>query len=325
MSVGAGNRAYYPGFDVLKFGMSVLIVAMHSKLGVELPFRAYQMLQITWTYAVPTFFAISAYLFCERADSPGALRHTLVRIAIVFGLWYIIVFPHTMSFLKYANYKEIIFAVLFTSCGSGFWFIKALFYNTIILYVCLKAPRWVFYSVGACAIALFLVLDVADIVLHYHPVPITHYFLFYYHTGVFFVGAFCYRFRQTFYRWRVPKVVLVAAIAIILLLCRNLGVYIAMKLLMPVLLMALFIDIDVADKVRCKRLRAMSIMMFVMQFSVLSIYTGIGNRLFAHDAAAHAIYECSALKFAVVMSVLLLVSWMIVRLEPRYPFLKYLH
>ena len=116
-----------------------------------------------------------------------------------------------------------------------------------------------------------------------------------------------------------------AAIAIILLLCRNLGVYIAMKLLMPVLLMALFIDIDVADKVRCKRLRAMSIMMFVMQFSVLSIYTGIGNRLFAHDAAAHAIYECSVLKFAVVMSVLLLVSWMIVRLEPRYPFLKYLH
>ena len=142
---------------------------------------------------------------------------------------------------------------------------------------------------------------------------------------MFFVGAFCYRWREIFYRWRVPKVVLVAAIAIILLLCRNLGVYIAMKLLMPVLLMALFIDIDFADKVRCKRLRAMSIMMFVMQFSVLSIYTGIGNRLFAHDATAHAIYECSALKFAAVMSVLLLVSWMIVRLEPRYPFLKYLH
>ena len=60
MSVGAGNRAYYPGFDVLKFGLAVLIVAMHSKLGVELPFRVYQMLQITWTYAVPTFVAISA-------------------------------------------------------------------------------------------------------------------------------------------------------------------------------------------------------------------------------------------------------------------------
>ena len=33
MSIVAENRAYYPGFDVLKFGLAVLIVAMHSKLG----------------------------------------------------------------------------------------------------------------------------------------------------------------------------------------------------------------------------------------------------------------------------------------------------
>lgn len=319
------HSSYYPGLDILKFGLAVLLVAAHSKLFVEMPRGVYQMVQIVWTYTVPTFFAISAYLFCGRAESPGALKHTLVRIATVFGLWYIIVFPHTIDFLRYANYKEIIYAIVFTSCASGFWFIKALIYNTIILYLCLKAPKWVFYAVGACAITLYLVLDISSIIMHYNPVPVTHYFSFYYHTGVFFVGALCYRLRHLLMPRRVPRAMLVVAIVLLLLMCRNSGFYIAMKLLMPVLLIALFIDMNVHNIARCKRLRAMSIMIFVMQFSVLTIYTGIGNRAFANDAATHAIYECSIIKFSVVISILVLISWTITQLEHRYKFLKYLH
>ena len=320
------HSTYYPGLDILKFALAVMIVALHCELFVELPREHYQMVQIVWTYAVPTFFAISAFLFTGRINEPGILGHSLKRMAIVFGLWYIILFPRTyLGFLQYANYKEIIYAVVMTSCASGFWFVKALFYNTVILYLCLKAPKWVFYAVGVCAMALFLWLDVLDVILHSFPLNFQAYFSFYYHTGVFFVGAFCFRFRNCFLFNRVPKWVIVLAIVVILMLCRSFGMYIVMKLFMPVLLIAIFINVNVANINSCKRLRAMSIMIFIMQFAILSIYTGIGNRLFANDAATHAIYECSIIKFSVVISILVLISWTITQLEHRYKFLKYLH
>ena len=47
------NRAYYPGFDVLKFGLSVLIVAMHSKLG-DLDLLLLRLVYSTVLWCAPT-------------------------------------------------------------------------------------------------------------------------------------------------------------------------------------------------------------------------------------------------------------------------------
>lgn len=62
---------YYKGYDVLKFILSIFIVAAHTLLLEELPDIHYALMMLI-SGAIPTFAAISAFLFMSKIDSASS-------------------------------------------------------------------------------------------------------------------------------------------------------------------------------------------------------------------------------------------------------------
>ena len=62
---------YYKGYDVLKFILSIFIVAAHTQPLEELPGIHYALSMLI-SGAIPTFAAISAFLFMSRIDSASS-------------------------------------------------------------------------------------------------------------------------------------------------------------------------------------------------------------------------------------------------------------
>ena len=59
---------YYPGFDLIKLILAILIIAAHTQLFEEIPI-IHQIINPIEGSAIPTFFAISAYLFYQRISN----------------------------------------------------------------------------------------------------------------------------------------------------------------------------------------------------------------------------------------------------------------
>ena len=89
-----------PGLDVLKYVMALLIIAGHSNLFEEWGSLYAAFAHIT-EIAVPTFFAISAYLFFSKLeampnDANNIFKHTMRRLMIFFVIWYVLMLPYSM-------------------------------------------------------------------------------------------------------------------------------------------------------------------------------------------------------------------------------------
>ena len=92
---------YYKGYDVLKFILSIFIVAAHTLLLEGLPDIHYALMMLI-SCAIPTFYAISAFLFMSKIDSASSesdkkqiLKKSIIRLATIFVIWYIIMLPMT--------------------------------------------------------------------------------------------------------------------------------------------------------------------------------------------------------------------------------------
>ena len=135
------NFSYIPGLDILKYVMALLIVAGHCNLFEEWTDFYYAFAHVT-EIAVPTFFAISAYLFFRKLEaspeeSNKIYNHTIRRLLIFFAIWYILMLPYSIpNFFMKATFKELLFVIPFGCAFWGYWFIKALIINTAILYFC---------------------------------------------------------------------------------------------------------------------------------------------------------------------------------------------
>ena len=122
------------GFDLLKIILAVFIISGHTALFEEYSNLAH-IREILSSIAVPTFMAISAYLFFRKVynvskdeDSKPILIKTLKRLGLLFFSWYILMLP--MAYIKFfsvATLKETIFALLFSCTFKGYWFIKAFY------------------------------------------------------------------------------------------------------------------------------------------------------------------------------------------------------
>ena len=151
------ERTYMPGLDILKYFMALLIVAGHSDLFVEFPYVNAVFGNLP-KIAIPTFFAVSAFLFFGKLDnSPQdatkVFKHTIKRLLIFYIVWYVLMLPYSIpnSFMK-ANFKELLFVVPFGCAFKGYWFIKALIINTVILYLC-RGKR----ALGICTIIALII------------------------------------------------------------------------------------------------------------------------------------------------------------------------
>lgn len=68
------NRVYYPGFDVVKMILAILIVAAHCHFLEETGALLYGVAGGIEAFAIPSFFAISAFLFYGKVVSTFIIR-----------------------------------------------------------------------------------------------------------------------------------------------------------------------------------------------------------------------------------------------------------
>lgn len=186
------KKIYY-GFDVLKFLMAMLIVATHSELFVEND-EVFNIAKIIYEVAVPTFFAISTYLYCKKIikveTDKDAWMHCwkdTKRLLLLGMFWVIADLPMTYdTFFSIANLKEMIYCLSFTDPIRGLWFIKALVINKIIL----CAFRSHLKTLSTASFLIFVLFS-----LGYTPLlgefsnPFHPYFNFYFHTFFCCIGA----------------------------------------------------------------------------------------------------------------------------------------
>ena len=319
------ERIYYPGYDILKFILATLIVAVHCSFLKDFNDSVYAICNVIEGFAIPTFFAVSSYLFFCKIDEPNALKKIVKRIAIIFSIWYIFMFPMTyVKFFSLANYKEIIYAIVLSCTFNGYWFFKALMINTIILYIAHKGGKTIFYITFVVSLIIYL-FGAYNYVHHFVNLNISPYYSFFYNIAYVFIGALFYKFNHLFSRALNDKFILISLIALLVIGSLNENIFVVSRLIMPLLLLLLFKDLTTQKSNICKRLRAMSILFYVMQFVLIWIYDSICNKILSYNYNAFAFFNNSIIRFTIVLLILYILSSLFLKFEKRYKYLSYLH
>lgn len=138
-----------PGLDVLKFIMSLFVVAIHSE-AINEHRLAYEVLSPLIACAVPAFFVISSYLVFRKIrlenNTPpyGILIHFTKRLALLYAFWMVVQLPlvlHTRHYLDMSLLSFIynfILDITLRSTFHGAWFLSALVVGVWIIYMMSK-------------------------------------------------------------------------------------------------------------------------------------------------------------------------------------------
>jgi len=130
------------GFDILKFLMAIMIVAIHSAHSFDLcewHFVASPLIDI----AVPCFFVLSSYFLFKklRTVNQGGVGHFVKRICTFYWFWFIVNLPLVIkSKSKYftddvlLGIVKFVRDVFFSYTFSGSWFLAALVLSVLAIY-----------------------------------------------------------------------------------------------------------------------------------------------------------------------------------------------
>lgn len=313
---------YYPGLDILKFIMAVMIVAAHTRFLEECN-GLYVFLTHLFDMAVPTFFSISAFLFYGKMYEDGfeqskkIFLHTIKRLLIFYIIWYIIMLPMTYkTFFSIANVKEIIFAALLRSTFGGYWFIKALILNTILLYLCRKRQNLVFLTIGSILVFVVLVLSpICDFI----KIPEGVYFSFFYHTPFFVTGAWLAIYKEIFLYEKKSLLYVLVLIFLLVFLSYIDQIKDLVRMFYPLTLIPFFARIVDVDSTLSKRMRVSSIIIYMSHFFVIWIYN-----VWVQNYTDGYAWDLSVVRFCIVLSLVLFISWIIMSGE-KVKYLTFLH
>lgn len=141
--------------DVLKYIMSILIVATHTSL-----FEGYITPLVR--LAVPAFFMISGYFFFSKVNKYEGmkskteyLKKSVKHNLKLYLFWFVLLFPltlyvrgyHTMGFA--GGMLRFIRDFLFGSTFQSSWYITALIMGfTVVLFLSRKLPQWALVVIG---------------------------------------------------------------------------------------------------------------------------------------------------------------------------------
>lgn len=313
------KNSYIPGLDILKYVMALLIVAGHCELFVEW-LNLYDAFAHVTEIAVPTFFAISAYLFFRKLEAAPEesniiFKHSMRRLLIFFVIWYLLMLPYSIpNFYMKANIKEILFVIPFGCAFGGYWFIKALIINTVILFLCRGKKSLIICAFISLMIYLWGGYDYMYGTLTHKLHP---YYTFYYHTIAFTIGALMAR-----YQCLVPKInntILIIAVVLIFWASFFPNIRVLSKIMYPLFLINIFLNVKNGDIDACKKMRGMSILYYTMHFGFIFLY----NYLFQ----IHELFSNSIIRYIIIVMLITIFSLTILYLEEKehFAFLKYLH
>lgn len=323
--MGDKSVRYYPGLDILKFIMAIMIVAAHTKLLEECE-GIHVFLTHLFDMAVPTFFSISAFLFYEKMYEDGfeqskkIFLHTIKRLLIFYIIWYIIMLPMTYkTFFSIANVKEIIFAALLRSTFGGYWFIKALIFNTILLYLCRKRKNLVFLTIGSILVFIVLELNsICDLI----KLPEGLYFSFFYHTPFFVTGAWLVIYKENYMYERKNLFYVLMLIFFLVYMSYIDQIKDFVRMFYPLILIPFFARKASVNSTIFKKMRVSSIIIYMLHFFVIWIYSA-----WVQNYTDGYVWDLSIVRFCMVLSWVLFISWIIMNGEKlKYlSFLRYLH
>lgn len=146
-------KKYYQGIDIFKFMCALLIVFMHTYC------HDYGQLgkwfhQVITTIAVPYFFIVSGFFFTKgllrNQDIKTYRNKYLKRVTLMYIFWSIITLPVSWFLIiakghpDYSFILKIIYQLrlfFFTGSLGIYWYILALIYNSLIIYLVFKYKK----------------------------------------------------------------------------------------------------------------------------------------------------------------------------------------
>lgn len=145
------KRIVIPGLDILKFIMSLLIVAVHSEAVNDIPI-VYEVTNPIINSAVPMFFVVSAFLLFRKMrqsqltfhQERGIMLHFTWRLILLYVFWMVVQLPlviHTRHYLSMSFFEFIynfLLDIVFRSTFHGAWFFSALVVGTWLIYFASK-------------------------------------------------------------------------------------------------------------------------------------------------------------------------------------------
>lgn len=319
------------GFDLLKFILAILIIAGHTSLFEEFSSLSLFRENIS-SIAVPTFMAISAYLFFKKVyskqedeETKEILIKTVKRLVILFLSWYILMLPMTyFKFFSVANLKETIFAFFFSCTFNGYWFIKALIINTCIFYLCRNEKKLVVCTICSWFLYLFFSYNYT---YHFIDFPFHPYYSFYYNMAYYSVGVIFARYGQDILSKNYSRIMLIVLFIALFLIGFMKSFNPLYKILSIPLVFIFFYQLNLKPKPLYKSMRNMSIILYMVHFALIWLYDGFCNLYLNQESNIFNVLQFSITRFIIISFTAITIALFIIKNETksRYSFLKYLH
>ena len=144
----AAEKKIIVGFDLLKFLMSMMIVAIHTKAFFDVDIIR-RLTAPLLNAAVPVFFILSSFFLFSKMEKSGFLwcvwMSFFKRISILYLFWFIITLPVTLytrsdywelsqPVLALTFFKDLLFSHTF----GGSWFLSALVVGVLFVFLLKK-------------------------------------------------------------------------------------------------------------------------------------------------------------------------------------------
>lgn len=341
----------YRGLDLYKFICAIFIILLHtSPLGSYSTLLSLGIRHVLTTVAVPSFFIISGFLFCEKIASlpdQGAqnayFKKYILRLVTLYLIWSAIYFVFVVIKWLRRGFEfsfVLIYIKDFFFEGSylTIWFLPALL--SAVAFVFLLHKRLSYRTIFLIGLGVYAVtlLGTAYYGLSEKLLPLKAFFEAYYSifdtmkNGVFFgfvyvaLGGVLSEYKEKIRLSRLGNVVLIALLWLALAAEQLLRGVIGgskssdtMLMLIPLcfFLCAFFMNLPLGESSLWARLRKYSMGLFLCQRIPMSII-----ELFLADTP---LYTNSLIFFAVVLSVSLLLSALIIEGSKKIKILKHLY
>lgn len=182
----SGYREDISSIDIMKFFMSICVVAIHTRPFVEIDNEIFQdFYEVIVRIAVPFFFISSGYLLFGKLKYPYCntqslkkVKSSIIRTLKIYCIWTFVYMPITI-YDYCTNGKSIVDNIKHFSQGLFFlgehlnswplWYLLSAFYGLGIIYVLLKRkmnPKHVF----VCSFVLYILGDVLDLLVSYKDI-----------------------------------------------------------------------------------------------------------------------------------------------------------
>ncbi len=134
--------------DVCKLIATLFVVGIHCEpLGSFSELANYAVFRGLSRFAVPFFFMTTAFFFFRKKVDGETLRKYEIRMAKLYGIWFLLSFPVTFARKYYPNFvahglgyavKEGVRSFLFASSFRGSWFLSGCMFCAAVIYLLSK-------------------------------------------------------------------------------------------------------------------------------------------------------------------------------------------